>query len=61
MTETELRETLAPKIAAKLVARCASLNSVDAHQLAYEIIAAVQAAQLAAQAGTGDGSPPWTP
>lgn len=49
MTESELRESLAPRIAAKLLARCPRLSLIEADQLAHEVIATVQGAVLAAQ------------
>lgn len=47
MTEAELREALAPRVAAKLQARLRGhgLPSIEAEQVAHEIIAMVQAAQ----------------
>lgn len=51
MTESELREELAPRIAAKLLARCPRLSLIEADQLAHEVIATVQGAVLAAQLG----------
>lgn len=53
MTETELREELAPKIAAKLLSRTRGINHEEAAQLAHEIIATVQAATLAADHSGG--------
>lgn len=53
MTEAELREDLAPRIAAKLLARHrpAGWTIQEAEQLAFELIAMVQAATIAATAG----------
>lgn len=60
MTESELREHLAPRVAAKLQARLrgAGLPSIEAEQLAHEVIAMVQAAQAESQLsgpGAGEG------
>lgn len=51
MNESELREELAPKVVAKLVARCPGLAAKDAEPLAHELIAMVQGAVLVAQSG----------
>lgn len=57
MTESELREELAPRVAAKLQNRLRGhgLPSIEAEQLAHEIIAMVQGAALAAQQGIQGG------
>jgi glycosyltransferase A (GT-A) superfamily protein (DUF2064 family) len=51
MNESQLREELAPRVAAKLQRRLRGhgLPMVEAEQLAHEIIAMVQAASTAAQ------------
>lgn len=65
----QLREELAPRVAAKLQARLRGhgMPSIEAEQVAHEIIAMVQAAQLAALAdqsgeagavGAGSGGAP---
>jgi len=48
VTEAELREALAPRIAAKIMARAPSLGLADAEQLAHEILAIAAGAFLGA-------------
>lgn len=53
MDHAEIREQLAPAVAAKILQRCPSMAAEDASLLAHEIIARVQSALAEA--------PPWEP
>jgi hypothetical protein len=47
-SESEIREALAPRVAAKILARAPTLGAAEAEQLAHEILAMATGVILAA-------------
>ena len=60
MNNAEFRETLAPKVAGKIMARCPAIATDAATQLAHELISLVQLAiaESVAHRGAANDQPP---